>query len=303
MRRARRIIAAMSALSALEAPTFASATTTMRTTLNEGLRRASIVFAGSVSRATPVRMAGTIATRYVFTNLKYAKGSGPADSISLTAVGGELGGEGSLGEVRFTEGSRYVVLATAVSARAESAGGYWPLDVSGGPFLVAADSGRSAPVVHGFQGWPLVAFREYLLVLRNSRSWAPGSFALDRSGRVVPSRPPDLSPWTWASRDTTEPWWEREAGAKVAASEARNPRHIRTEVIWRQRDLGTRVTEAEFLDQIRAIVRERAKADSSGTRPPAGQVRDATPVSPGPPAQEATPPQPPVREHSGPGGK
>ncbi len=251
----------------------------------------------------------TLLTRYIFDNLMYAKGTGPANGFALITEARRVGPvQEQLPDPdipRFNPGQRDIVLAVADWPVA----GVYGVNVCLPTFFVGGDSASQVPVVQAGPGRPLVAFHDRYLVIA-SRPWEPEAATSKRpqrtayrGGPAIPEVPPDLSPWTWASRDTTDQFEEQQARSKAAAAGTPWFEHVHTEIIYRQRDPGTRVTEAEFLDQIRAIVREQAAADSAAARLPAGQIRNATPVSPGPPAQEATPPQPPVRVHPGQEGK
>ncbi len=213
---------------------------------SQGVGQAKLIVAGTVIRVTPVRVPGAIVTRYLFTDLAYAKGSGPRDSLTLTSEGGMVGDSGMMAEdvPHFELGRRYVSLVEKCGW--PGCDGLQPMCCVAGPFVIAADSVTGVRVVCG------VVFE-------------------------TTARP--LAPWsTYRPGSVPPPWRNRLDPEKPA-------------------------TESAFLDEIRAIVREQAEADSSGTPPRATQTRDATPVNPGPPAQEATPPQPPVRVHPGPGGK
>ncbi len=108
-------------------------------------------------------------------------------------------------------------------------------------------------------------------------------------------------PFVVDSDSVTGAWIVR--GSQRWPVSAHGPQSAYSLGLWYDRHPGMPVTEGEFLNRLREIVKEQAATDSAPARPSAGQVRDATPVSPGPPAQEATPPQPPVREHPGQGGK
>jgi hypothetical protein len=212
-----------------------------------------LVFAGTVVRATPEMLPSrAIVTRYYFTDLRYAKGSGPADTLVLTSQGGKVGrvGLSAEDEVHFQVNRRYVAFARRLDRQIGE--GYGPTPCSAGPFLVEPDSAFGERNVHGSRGWP--------------------------------TTPP--------SNEYTGSWG-----------------------LWQKREPGTPVSESDFLDQIRLIVREQAAADSLRAAPaaqprgsapgtqPRGSVVPGEPHGTAPPAVEATPPQPPVRVRPVPGAK
>ena len=87
------------------------------TSLESQIQRAELIFAGTVHRAETTHSSwsgllsreGLNSTRFVFEDLRYAKGSAPRDSIVLI----QMGGGGILVSVMtsFRVGARYIVLA------------------------------------------------------------------------------------------------------------------------------------------------------------------------------------------------
>jgi hypothetical protein len=266
--------------------------------LDREIGQTVMIFAGTVARVSPDRLpGGRIITHYLFTDVVFAKGSASSDSVILTSRGGVIGTVKWMSEDcrTFDQGKRYIVFGERGGPCSEPGYGMAPRFCFSG-FLVEADSTAHAPVVYAYPGTPVIAFRDWHMVVRGA-PWtlqAPGIVYRDAAGHGGPWRPPDLAPWTWARRDTTIDEYGSHTSTKSASS---NSRFVRTEFVWRQRDPGTRVSEAEFLEQIRAIVREQTAADSVGATP---AIR---PRGTAPPAVESTPPQPPVRVRPVPGAK
>lgn len=266
--------------------------------LDADIGDAAIIFAGTVARVSPERLPGDgIITRYLFTDLIFAKGSASSDSLVLTSRGGAIGTAKWMSEDcrTFDQGKRYIVFGEQGGLCSEPGYGMAPRYCFYG-FMVESDSVANAPVVYAYPGAPVVAFRDWHMVVRGV-PWTlqvPGIVYRDAAGHGGPWRPPDLAPWTWARRDTTI---DEYGGHSTAASASPKSRFVRTEFIFTQQDPGTRVSEAEFVERVRAIVREQTAADSLDGKP-AVQPRGSAP-----PATEPTPPQPPIRVRTVPGAK
>ena len=118
------------------------------TPFEDQVRRAEIIFAGTVTNVECEKIPTTIITRYRFGGVRYAKGSGPADSLVLVHEGGTVGNMSMTTSVSvsFRNGARYIVFAIKGYGalpdhyRAMACGTGHPLEIS-------PDSGATRAVV------------------------------------------------------------------------------------------------------------------------------------------------------------
>ena len=130
------------------------------------VRRADVIFAGTVSDAQCTRVPAGIVTRITFKRLAYVKGSGPEDSLIVRRDGGTLGAETTLSDDQpgFCVGERCVLLAKGDPGSPRN--GYTPFaGVSEAVFRLFEDSPKKKPVVHTSTGTPVGAVTGGRLVL------------------------------------------------------------------------------------------------------------------------------------------
>ena len=200
----------------------------------EQLRKADLIFVGSVDKKEFVGR-GIIA-RYSFSNLRYAKGTGPKSSLTLAqAVNTE-------DEPSFQVGNRYVVLAWRGTEEG-FIGYYRAMPCVWGPFGIWTDSSSGSSVVHFRKDVPILAVRDrYLLVLR-AESWeaahAPSAYQVfERSPRRSLDEELRLADSTYATDRKRQNY----------------PRGVRIFALWPHQDPGTRVTEGEFVDWLARVM-------------------------------------------------
>ena len=239
----------------------------LSTTFESQVHRAQMIFAGTVTRSECVRVPGSILTRYTFVDLAYAKGSGPADSLVLTAEGGTVGNEQIMNSVEqyFDVGRRHVVFvreewpAPAGTLRSMVCG-------TGHPFWVIPDSTSGVAAIHVGPRHPIVHLDSTHIVLLLGRPWSGAvddtplrELKFDSTGEPV-RVPPPSSPLEEIIR-MREPEANRQL-YDITGRETPHPAQIRWIWIWPHQDPGTRVEEAEFLDWLRMVVR-RVASDST----------------------------------------
>jgi len=236
------------------------------TTFEWQIQHTKLIFAGTVTKAEAVEVPGSIVTRYRFDEVRYVKGSGPADSMILVEDGGCHGrdcvyfSEG----VSFQVGTRYVVFADSGSwSRTRDYGSM--LCGTGHPFTIRADSGSTTPVVHFSGRAPLAGFDDRHMVIVGTWPWEPsrgGAWSVGPGRMVEPSRPPSR-PLGDVIRDA-----DTELESKIKNLPSPKAEEIRNQMqlihLYPHQDPGSRVTEGDFLDTLSRIVsRASSESDSS----------------------------------------
>lgn len=233
----------------------------MYTPLEAQVRRAELVFAGTVRRAEVIHsswdglLGGSLpnSTRFVFEDIRYAKGTGPSDSVALIQMGG---GHVFVSEqVSFQLGNRYIVLA--VKGPADQSGSWTSMVCGEGhPFTVWPDSGESQPVVRVAGGNPFVVFDSLHAVVLSKRSWSTDLADWKRYG---PPQPPARRSSDEVLRDL-DSLGEFEGQPRPWSPD--KPRHPAEGIRWARlfphQDTGKRITEEQMLRTLAAIA----------TRPP-----------------------------------
>jgi hypothetical protein len=221
--------------------------------LETQIGQARIIFAGTARSASLTRAWGIESTRFRFEDIRYAKGSGPPDSVILV----QLGGGGTIVEhqLSFRIGTRYLVLAAGgwdehqgiLSAMACG---------EGHPFGIWPDSGGILPVVHAYGGYPLVAFDTHHAVALRTRPWSS-----DREPRRYDSKKGVIDPVPPARRPLSEIFADLDSIGEFEGeprpSQRRRPRSIGDRLRWAwlypHQDPGGRVSEEVMLRAIAEI--------------------------------------------------
>jgi hypothetical protein len=240
----------------------ATALTCMHSSFEEQIERARLIFVGTVESDTcvwvPCTPGGTdtctIVTKYRFDRVTYLKGHGPPDSLVLMQEGGVIGNDGiySSGEVRFVAGSRYIVLA----GHHRFPGHYTASPCWMAPFGIWPDSGRADAVVHLGEG-PLIAFDGTHFVGLHARPWSPdlGTWTIDETGTRHPQNPPPRRPLPELLRASDEDLRSRLKGRGLSPDQVEEVAgKVRTVYLFSHQDPGIRVSEAEFLKTLAALI-------------------------------------------------
>ncbi|PYQ09503.1 MAG: hypothetical protein DMH00_12945 [Acidobacteria bacterium] len=222
------------------------------------IRWAKVIFAGTLRSAQPVRLPGTIVTRYRFEDVRYVKGQGPPDSLVLVQVGGSDGMMeviSSIG-VSFQVGTRYVVFADRGYGPLPSQ--YSPMSCgTGHPFAIRADSGSTIPVVHAGERAPIVAIDDLHVVVLNTTPWRPemGGWLIRTGGQALAPSPPPRLPLDDLIRAFDFDYDARFRRYSETMRGAKNAgKLLRFVNLFPNQDPGTRVTEEEFLRVLSGIV-------------------------------------------------
>ncbi|TMQ57064.1 MAG: hypothetical protein E6K76_11565 [Candidatus Eisenbacteria bacterium] len=245
--------------------------------LEQTVRLADIVFAGTVTEVTSKMIPKYgIVSRYTFSNLNFAKGMGADRQLFLTMLGGTVGSLTSVpdGEPRFEINHRYIVLTT--EGLGSPSDYYLPvIGASQGVFPVRVDKKVSRPVVHDAEGRPVAFVRDnHVGVVTeppSARQLRAPTIVTTFDAATGSSRKDTL----WSPRNdeaaSTEPTPRPKrtitgmlppppSGADPKAvllrqimQEGRIPR----ELVRHDKDPGTRMSEEEFLDVIRAFARQK----------------------------------------------
>ena len=134
--------------------TCSDASTVIPLDLEQSVRLADVVFAGTVTRIHAENLPDDgIVTRYTFSDLRFGKGSGQGAELVLTILGGEVGGLGSVvdGAPSFEINRRYIVLSASGLGSARDS--YLPvIGGSQGVFQVDLDSRTGRSIVKDAEG-------------------------------------------------------------------------------------------------------------------------------------------------------
>lgn len=242
------------------------------------IRSANIIFVGTVHRLESAWTAKytTIVTRYQFSQVRYIKGASPRADLILVQEGGRVGNEGitSSIEIEFREGRRYVVFANIGM-------GYHVPQVCGwSPFGIWPDSGSATPVVHLGNGGPILTLQMRHVVALRDRSWETDYPSGGKYPRVFneSTRTWDLPEYlvrparkslfvVLRSADSVD-----EATSQgwnfTKLERQRYLDRIKLVSLWPHQDLGTRVTEPDFIAWLERICLEQSSmpADSTQSR-------------------------------------
>lgn len=131
--------------------------------LRDMVRRAGVIYAGTVDRSRVDHAAGYVVTRVHFSRVRYAKGGNGADTLTLSLFGG--GGLGSDLVPSLSVGERYVIFAAAdlgsPANRFVSV-----IDGDYGVYRVLADSALKRTLVLDRMGHPVMrASGRHLVIL------------------------------------------------------------------------------------------------------------------------------------------
>jgi len=230
------------------------------------VRRAQLIFAGTVTQAVCERIPGTIITRYRFDNVRYVKGSGPADSLVLVEAGGIVDGVRmhSTGSTSYRVGTRYVVFATRFyrlprEYTTSSCG-------TGHPFGIWPDSGSQTAVVHSGAN-AVVAFDDRHLVRLGTHPWRAGASSADYDRKYeIARQPPPRRPLPELLSLADSAFY-----ARLRESVPDSARHVvagrlRTIFLWPHQDPGDRVTEDDLMRVLSGFV-SRTSGPNSGLPP------------------------------------
>lgn len=231
------------------------------------VRSADIIFVGSAYSLESAWTANhsTIVTRYQFRQVRYIKGARPRANLTLVQEGGRVGNQeiiSSIG-IAFREGRRYVVFADT------GMGHHVPQVCGWSPFGIWPDSGSATPVVHLGDGGPLLALQMRHVVALRDRSWEtdypPGGKyprVFNESTRtwdlpeylVRPARESlfDALRAADSADETTSRGWNF-----TEVERQRYLGRVKLVFLWPHQDLGTRVTEPDFIAWLERICRER----------------------------------------------
>jgi hypothetical protein len=247
----------------------ATALTCMSSSFEEQIARARLIFVGTVESDTcvwvPCSPGGTdtctIVTKYRFDRVTYLKGHVPPDSLVMVQRGGIIGNDGivSSGEVHFAAGSRYIVLA----GPHEFPGHYTASPCWMAPFGIWPDSGRAEAVVHLGEG-PLIAFDGTHLVGLHARPWSPdlGTWTIDETETRHPPNPPPRGSVPELLRTSDEELRSRLKDRGLSPDQVEEVvARVRTVYLFSHQDPGIRVSEAEFLRTLAALI---ARVETGG---------------------------------------
>jgi hypothetical protein len=220
--------------------------------LETQIGQARIIFAGTARSASLTHAWGMESTRFRFEDIRYAKGSGPPDSVILVQLGG--GGTGVEHQLSFRLGTRYLVLA--VGEQDEPGILSAMVCGEGHPFGIWPDSGGTLPVVHIYGGYPLVAFDTHHAVVLQTRPWSPERERrwYDSKKGFIAARPPARRPLSEVFVDLDS---IGEFKGEPKPWEQRLPRssgdRLRWAWLYPHQDLGARVSEEAMLRTIAEI--------------------------------------------------
>lgn len=240
-------IAVMAIISLITVPR-APASTVFEASLSSLSRKAGVVFAGTVSNIESGwdRDHKTIVTRVTFSQLDYVKGARNGKQLTLNLQGGTVGNEGIVvdGQPEFRVGSRYVLLCSSDLGSARNA--YIPIaGLYQGFFPVATDSASGLKVVHDWEMRPLAAVQNGHAVVVSRRSYVrPNPSIRIHDGRDGLGRPlPDSV--------------VRPARASQSKNFMGTTRVTPMEVVDRESDPMTRISEKDFLGILRSLASEK----------------------------------------------
>ena len=252
--------------------TCSDASTVIPLDLEQSVRLADVVFAGTVTRIYAENLPDDgIVTRYTFSDLRFGKGSGQRAKLVLTILGGEVGGLGSVvdGAPSFEINRRYIVLSASGLGSARDS--YLPvIGGSQGVFQVDLDSRTGRSIVKDAEGRPVAYVKEnhvaVVLPQRHARlratpmivttyDAATGTTHRDTLRTYEPPAPtPDRGPKEPGPKEP-EPappanGKDSEYGAflrKVIQED-----RLQSEGIPAEKDPGTRMSEESFMAAIRS---------------------------------------------------
>jgi hypothetical protein len=249
----------------------ATALTCMHSSFEEQIERARLIFVGTVESDTcvwvPCSPGGTDTctnvTRYRCDRVTYLKGHVPPDSLVMMQRGGIVGNDGivSSGEVHFVAGSRYIVLA----GPHEFPGHYTASPCWMAPFGILPDSGHADAIVHLGES-PLVAFDGTQLVGLHERPWSPnlGTWTIDETGTRHSPNPPPRRPLPELLRASDEELRSRLNGRGLSPDQVEEVAgKVRTVYLFSHQDPGIRVSEAEFLKTLAALIARVGTGDKT----------------------------------------
>lgn len=235
--------------------------------LEQQIDWADLIFIGTLQDITSMRVPQTILSRHGFRSIRYLKGAGSPDTLTLIQEGGTVGMTTMVleDEPSFEIGKRYVVLAKRITDRRYPLPFYTAMGCVDHYTIEHPDSSGSS-VVH--RSAPLAAFDVRHMVWVG-RGWERGyplqPFDQSRGDRSVA---PPRRPMTELFRLV-----DSVAASRIVAARGSMPDSIleREQVqqlrLYANQDPGTRVSETQFADTMRAIVARLSRLRSgSGSR-------------------------------------
>jgi hypothetical protein len=230
----------------------------MHSSLESQIRRAEIIFAGTVRRAevTTSNWFGLLnsggmpnSTRFVFERVRYAKGTGSLDSVSVIQMGG---GSVMVSEtVSFRVGARYIVLA--LKGPDDHPGSWTQMAcATGHPFGVWPDSGETRSVARDDDGRPFLMFDPLHAVVLRQQPWSTD--LVRRGNREGPPQPPLRRPSSEVIADLDSLGEFVGQPSYWGPPKPRYPGEgIRWASLFPHQDSGERVTEEQMLRVLGAI--------------------------------------------------
>jgi hypothetical protein len=242
------------------------------------IRSADIIFVGTLHRLESAWTAKhtMIITRYQFSQVRYIKGASPRADLILVQEGGRVGNEEIMSsiDVEFREGRRYVVFAYI------GMGYHVPQPCGWSPFGIWPDSGSATPVVHLGNGGPVLTLQMHHVVALRDHSWEtdypPGGKyprVFNESTRTwdLPEylvRPVRKSLFDVVRSADSEDEATSQGWNFTELERQRYLDRIKLVFLWPHQDLGTRVTEPDFIAWLERICLEQSSmpADSTQSR-------------------------------------
>ena len=222
--------------------------------LEEEIRAASIIFAGTMIRIDYFRTSKSIWTRYHFDDIRYVKGSTPGPSLVLTQPGGRTDSfiVAVSDNVAFTRGHRYVVFAFPGRHGLTSF-----ICGSFDPFEIAPDSGSTTPVAHVRRGEIAYLDSQHIVIIHPTAWDQEHTYrTYDAGRRRIPPVPPPREPIEEVLRSA-----DSTVESRMAPSARRwipgvgwSRELMRASYLWPHQDPGTRVTEDQLLGRLASIV-------------------------------------------------
>jgi hypothetical protein len=212
-------------LSMVAIPTVCDGTQLLPMTLQSVASRAKIAFAGTVDSIAYDAIDGQVVTRVHFRDVRFARGLGQGQEITVTLHGGIMNGEEIEvdGMPQFETSRRYSVLAADTGTKANS---YMPIiGLNQGVFRIQPDPSSHRTVVHDLGGRPLVQINgKHIAVV----------YATSGTGRIPPK-----------GRKVRKVY-----GMGLNGLDREEPA---IEIYPQELDPGTRVTEEEFLRAVELL--------------------------------------------------
>ena len=192
-------------------------------------KMAGVAFAGTVDSTEVTILSGQIVTLVHFSNLRVAKGALAQDRLTLRMFGGTYGGieDGVVDMPRFEQGRRYIVLARSD---------------------LGSPRERFDPIIGLYQGFYPVQ-KDSLSGQESVHDWAMRPVAAVAAGHIVVVRPNVARPRSSGQERPTP-----RVGPMASPTAPDNG--SAADVLQRDEDPGTRVSEATFLELVRQFAAE-----------------------------------------------